>query len=301
MPPNAGVFAVSRAVFDHPAFAKEPFTEREAWLYLISEAAWRPVTIRVGGVQVDLQRGQCAHSIRYLADRWKWSKSRVDRFLGRLKIGTMIGTQAGHGVTVVTICNYDDYQVVGLPGRDTNRDTSGDSSGTTAGQRRNIETLKEDILSETGVPDALVKKGSRKAYPADFEAAWKAYPTDKLMSKKAAAAAWSKLDADNRQRTAAAIPEFAAYCRSHTDYRPVHMVRFITEARADGFLDAEMVVTEADWQKRLSHARTKGWWGSSQWGPAPGQPGCRIPNHLLLPGDGVGWVEWKPGAAATIT
>jgi len=294
VPPNTGgVFAVSRAIFDHPAFANEPFTEREAWLFLISAAAWRPTTIRVGSVMVDLKRGQCAYSVRFLAQRWNWSKSRVDRFPGRLKIGTMVGTAAGQGVTVITICNYDEYQKVGLPERDADRDTFRDSGGTAAGQIRNRETLEEDILSETSVSDASAKKSKRTSYPADFEAAWKAYPTDKLMSKKKAAAAWSRLGPDERRHTAEAIPEFVDYCRKHPTYRPVHMVRFITEARADGFLEAEMAATEEDWLKRLAHARKRGWWGISQWGPIPGQPGSKVPAHLLQPGDGTGWVDWK--------
>lgn len=37
-----GVLAVDRGVFEHPSFARVPFTEREAWLWLISEAAYRP-------------------------------------------------------------------------------------------------------------------------------------------------------------------------------------------------------------------------------------------------------------------
>ncbi len=34
-----GVFAVDRGIWDHPMFACEPFTEREAWQWLIAEAA----------------------------------------------------------------------------------------------------------------------------------------------------------------------------------------------------------------------------------------------------------------------
>jgi hypothetical protein len=42
-----GTFNVARGVFDHPVFAPEPFTEREAWLWLIAEAQWKPVRKRV--------------------------------------------------------------------------------------------------------------------------------------------------------------------------------------------------------------------------------------------------------------
>jgi hypothetical protein len=43
-----GAFWVSRGVFDHPLFRGEPFTQREAWLWLIAEAAWKPGRQRIG-------------------------------------------------------------------------------------------------------------------------------------------------------------------------------------------------------------------------------------------------------------
>lgn len=44
-----GVFAVDRGVWDHPMFADEPFTEREAWLWMVSAAAWMSKRVRVAG------------------------------------------------------------------------------------------------------------------------------------------------------------------------------------------------------------------------------------------------------------
>jgi hypothetical protein len=69
-----GVFALDRGWFNHPAFADEPFTEREAWAWLIAEAAWKPRRRRIGARIVELDRGQLAGSMRFLAKRWKWSK-----------------------------------------------------------------------------------------------------------------------------------------------------------------------------------------------------------------------------------
>ena len=51
------------------------------------------------------------------------------------------------------------------------------------------------------------------------------------------------------------------------------------------------------WKTRLGHGRIRKVW-ASQWGPIPGQPGCRVPAHLLERGDGEGWQDWKPEAAA---
>ena len=111
-----GVFAVDRGVFDHPLFASgEPYSRREAWLWLISEAAWKPRRVDRGGQLIELRRGQLAHSLRFMADVWGWSKSSVDRFLARLKTETMIGTETGTGFLIVTICKYDVFQRVSLP------------------------------------------------------------------------------------------------------------------------------------------------------------------------------------------
>jgi hypothetical protein len=137
-----GVFAIDRGLFDHPFFADERFTEREAWAWMIAEAAWRSRAKRVGNAVVRLERGQLAASVRFLAKRWKWSKSRVDRFLIRLKTETMIGTDAETGSLVISTFNYDRYQRVALP----NGTPEEPLDGTLAGQHRdkleNIERIK---------------------------------------------------------------------------------------------------------------------------------------------------------------
>lgn len=146
---TGGVFAVSRGIFDHGFFAKEALTEREAWIWLIGEAAWKSRRVRVGDHMISLSRGQCAFSVRFLADKWGWSKSKVTRFLDRLKTETMIGTDAGQGVSVITICNYNDYQKVSLP----SETETGTHTGTDAGQMRDKEEDREKhSIQETNTP-----------------------------------------------------------------------------------------------------------------------------------------------------
>jgi hypothetical protein len=137
-----GVFAVSRAVFDHDCFANEPYTEREAWVWLIGAVVWKDKTVRIGKFVASLKRGQGAFSLRFLAEKWQWSKSRVDRFLDRLKNRDMIGTKTDTGISIITINNYTEYQRVSLP----DRDSSGTQTGTAAGQQRDKE---EDIKNIT--------------------------------------------------------------------------------------------------------------------------------------------------------
>lgn len=141
-----GVFAIDRGIFDHPVFADERLTEREAWQWLIAEAAWRERAKRVGSVVVQLKRGQLAASVRFMAEAWGWSKSRVGRFLDRLKIETMVSTDNWTGVLVITICNYDKYQRVSLP----DGTVTGTPSGTAAGQRRDKREDIEHIEGDGG-------------------------------------------------------------------------------------------------------------------------------------------------------
>lgn len=127
---SSGVFAVSRDIFEHRFFAGEPFTEREAWVWLIREAAWKARRVRVKDGMVSLKRGQLATSVRFMADRWQWHRSSVDRFLKRLKTETMISISVETGQSVITICNYDTYQRVSLPS-----ETAGETPAETTARR----------------------------------------------------------------------------------------------------------------------------------------------------------------------
>jgi hypothetical protein len=135
-----GVFAIDRGIWDHPSFANEVFTEREAWIWLIGEAAFKPHRRRFGIYQVGLARGQYVTSIRFLADKWGWDRSKVERFLKRLKNETMITANAETGITLITIRNYNKYQRVSLP----NETPSETQSKTVARQQRDKVEDKEN-------------------------------------------------------------------------------------------------------------------------------------------------------------
>lgn len=165
-----GVFAVDRGIFDHSVFAREPFTQREAWIWLIAEAAYKPRTKRSDGKIINLQRGQLCHSIRFMAEAWQWSKSRVDRFLDVLGNQDMIRRDTGTRTPILTICKYDEYQRVSLP----DRDNIGTTSGTTAGQERDkLEDIKN--TKEDPVAKATVRRHAD--WPDDYgDQLWAIYP-----------------------------------------------------------------------------------------------------------------------------
>ena len=129
----SGTVNISRRIWHDTAFKAEPFTEREAFMWIIMEASYKGREKRVGNVVVNLGRGQLATSVRFMCEAWNWSKSRVDRFLKRLENRDMIGTASGTGINVITVCKYDEYQNTPT-GIGTAKSEKRDSSGTAAGQ-----------------------------------------------------------------------------------------------------------------------------------------------------------------------
>ena len=101
---------MQRGWMDSPVFAQEPFTEREAYQWMIESAAWKDCRVRCGKYILDVQRGQFAVSVRFIAERLGWHRAKVERFLTKLKTETLIETDARQGLTIITICNYNDSQ-----------------------------------------------------------------------------------------------------------------------------------------------------------------------------------------------
>jgi hypothetical protein len=158
----SGTVNIARSLFLDEAFKDQPFTEREAFMWLVMEASWKDRTKRVGLVVIDLKRGQLAASIRFMADAWGWEKSTVDRFIKRLEKRDMIGTDSGTGISVITIRKYNDYQ--GAPtATGTGEIEKRDRSGTPAGQTRTPEVIPEASLGEDLFAKPQPKK--RKSSP----------------------------------------------------------------------------------------------------------------------------------------
>ena len=175
----SGFFTMHRSVLEHPLFEGDS-ARLGAWLWLVGNACWKPTRVKIKGSIVQLERGEMSYSVRFLAEAWGWSKSRVDRFLcdlraenmieTRSKIGTDRGHKAGQGQSIISICNYSKYQ----DARDGSRDNSGTTSGTTAGQRRDKEEQGNKGPIEEERADALSSKRARThaaqhPMPADWQ------------------------------------------------------------------------------------------------------------------------------------
>lgn len=95
--------------------------------------------------------------------------------------------------------------------------------------------VEEDRNLTVPCPEADKPLRTRAAYSEEFEAWWKVYPTDPLMSKKDAYTQWKRLPLPDREMAVKSLTAFKAYCASKPDYRPVHANRYLSQRRFDGF------------------------------------------------------------------
>lgn len=129
-----GWVRIHRGWRDSDVFGSEgPFSEREAWLWLIENVAWKAMTRTNGkGERVRIERGQIHLSLRQLEKVWGWGKNKIARFLQRLENHGMIsGTASGQSGHIVTLCNYTKYQ--------DERDSRDGLDGTASGQSRDTQ------------------------------------------------------------------------------------------------------------------------------------------------------------------
>ncbi|MER8938711.1 hypothetical protein NKH82_04285 [Mesorhizobium sp. M0915] len=143
-------------------------------------------------------------------------------------------------------------------------------------------------------PDPIQGSKKKNNYPEAFEAFWTAYPKNPNMAKKEAFAEWRKLDNDDRQSCIAGIPPYVAFLKTKPDLETIHACRFISKRRFDGFTASatdNLSLAPDQWARRLVYGRRESKWSTKDWGPAPGLPGCLVPEEVLQQGDGDGWRE----------
>jgi hypothetical protein len=111
---NSGWIKLHRAIMDHPDWLSEPFTKAQGWVDILLLANHKVGHIRKRGILIEVQRGQVGYSEETLAARWKWSREKVRRFLGRLGADGQISRkpvqQNPKLSSLITITNYDLYQ-----------------------------------------------------------------------------------------------------------------------------------------------------------------------------------------------
>lgn len=148
-----GFIPISRKLFNNFLWMENrEFSRAEAWIDLLQLARFEANSTKeiINGRVIEYERGERPLSLRLLADRWKWSKNRVDKFLDLLVSEHMItkrttqgttvrtdsGTACGTKQTIITICNYETYNSVSKKEGRQSGQGKGQPPGQIAGQSR---------------------------------------------------------------------------------------------------------------------------------------------------------------------
>jgi len=176
-----GYIAMPRSIFEDEAFRSEPFSQREAYLYLVAAASWKPRNERIGRAVVELERGQLAASMRFLAAKWEWSEAKVRRFLARLSgrrsgdapedphpdapSDALIDAVSTREVTIITIRNYDDFNKpdsVKADASDAASDAPEKPAAGAAGAAESTQRGKENQVVDNYIPFAEANGDGRE-------------------------------------------------------------------------------------------------------------------------------------------
>lgn len=109
--------------------ADEPFDIRSAWIDLIMMVNHEATKLKVGQQVVNIRAGQTWTSYVKLANRWKWSRERVYRYIKMLKRDGMIYVDGTPNGTLLTLVNYENFA-----GRGNTRETSDETTDKTSGE-----------------------------------------------------------------------------------------------------------------------------------------------------------------------
>lgn len=101
---------IHRQSIDNPMYFSEPFTKWMAWMDLLLTTSFKDWIIVVRGNVIEIKRWQNWYSEETLAERRKWSRNKVRRYLNYLETIQQIEQQKSKVKSIITIINYNKYQ-----------------------------------------------------------------------------------------------------------------------------------------------------------------------------------------------
>ncbi len=107
--------------------SNDKFNRRDAWIDLLLMVNHEDRTVIIDGKPIVIHAGQRWTSVRTLAERWKWSKDRVSRYLRLLCDEGMITLARTQNGTLLTVVKYEVFQGGCDTHKDTNKDTDKDT------------------------------------------------------------------------------------------------------------------------------------------------------------------------------
>ena len=225
-----------RKITDNRLWKEKPFDKSHAWIDLLILANYAPSSFWVRGCEIKVERGQLAWSIERLSDRWGWDRKKVMRFLDGLESVQQIGQQKNNVTTLITIINYDQYQVNGTAERTAERTASGT-------HKKEVKEVKNKIPSSSGDEvDVIITKKKKNLTGKRLETFllfWEAF--DYKKGKAEAADAWIDIE----RLTMTVVEKIVSAAKSEAAIRSGLIAEGKTPKMAQGWLSGRRWEDEA--------------------------------------------------------
>jgi hypothetical protein len=142
-----GWISIHRKIENCAIWDDKPFARGQAWIDLLLIANHDDVETFHDGKPVVVSRGQKITSIKFLAERWGWSRHKVSDYLNYLEKNNMIIQKRDTKKTLITIVNYNTYQ---NPKNKTGHHR--DITGTSEGHHRDTNNNVNNKNNENNIP-----------------------------------------------------------------------------------------------------------------------------------------------------
>ena len=194
---NKGYIKLHRQLQDCPMWYEDRFSKGQAWVDLLLLANHSDKKILFNGDFIVVKRGQYLTSMVKLAEKWKWDRKTVNKFLKLLEKDKMITLSVDKHKTLITIDNYCIYQSSEDNGMDNGMDINKNDKECIKNDKNEKERKKKTFCPPTvdEVREYLQSVGSSidpEAFVAFYESKGWMVGKNKMKSWKMAIVTWEK-------------------------------------------------------------------------------------------------------------
>lgn len=323
---DGGWIAVARSMRNHPIvgfhlFAKPSDPSRGAlqpslaFIDLIMECRYEGGSVMNGGHKMEITRGQLLGAVSWLAKRWNWTPMAVRVWLDKLENDGMISRHVpgaskdnkhvGRQATVLTLCNYNQYQVQPTNKQQTEQQTNSKQATNEQQQYKdNKETKEQGNKKEKDSCAASAAPGN--PIGVAFEEFWQAFPSERRRSKGKCRDLFVAIATGRHAKRRAKAADIVAAAKAGNGIDPEYPPLPETWLNGGRWEDAPVAAAtdpkQVDgkpwgwwrgledrlrarpvdvWRKALDEAKPNGTWPWWKFGPPPGDAQCLVPKEII--------------------
>ena len=106
----SGYIKIYRSVTRNQIWNDKPFSKGQAWIDLLLRANHKDSKVLINDTWIEIKPGETIWSIKDMAERWGWSRSKVGRFIDGLQTERMVHQKRTSKFTKITVVNWKKYQ-----------------------------------------------------------------------------------------------------------------------------------------------------------------------------------------------